>query len=98
MKITILCENECGCSGALKCHAEWGLSLYIESAAGKILFDLDHTGIYTYNVAHLEIDFQKENPAYLFPMHCVGFPAMSHFHQKMGVTKKGSGDTIEIAD
>ncbi len=42
--------------------------------------------------------FESENPTYLFPMHCTGFYALSAFHQRMGITKMGTGDQIEIEE
>ncbi len=40
--------------------------------------------------------FQKENPKYLYPMHCVDFPTLAKMHTIFGCEKLCAGDTIEL--
>lgn len=40
--------------------------------------------------------FKKENPKYLYPMHCVDFPTLSRFYSEFKITKKSSGDVISF--
>jgi metal-dependent hydrolase (beta-lactamase superfamily II) len=40
--------------------------------------------------------FKKENPQYIYPMHCVDFPVLSKFHAIFGVRKLGAGDILEF--
>ena len=40
--------------------------------------------------------FQKENPKYLYPMHCVDFPTLAKLHNFFECQKYSTGDVIEI--
>ncbi len=53
MKITVLCENYVKNKGLT---AEYGLSLYIESAGKKILFDMGQSDVFLKNAEKLGVD------------------------------------------
>jgi 7,8-dihydropterin-6-yl-methyl-4-(beta-D-ribofuranosyl)aminobenzene 5'-phosphate synthase len=40
--------------------------------------------------------FQKEKPAFLYPMHCVDHAAMAAFYDTFKVKKYGAGDVFEV--
>lgn len=42
--------------------------------------------------------FQKENPEFLYPMHCVDFPTLAKFHSVFGIEKLSTGDKVEFDD
>ena len=69
MKITVLCEDTSNCS--LK--SEHGLSLYIESEQGKILFDMGQSDLFFENAEKLGIDLRQ-----------VDFAVISHGHYDHG--------------
>jgi len=69
MKITLLCENVTGQSGAKVCLAEWGFSAYIQVNGINLLFDTGHTDVYKKNAENLNIDLNNTN-----------FIILSHHH------------------
>lgn len=40
--------------------------------------------------------FKKENPKFIYPMHCVDFSVMARFFGELGVEKLSVGDIIEL--
>lgn len=62
MKITALAENT---SGQPDIGCEHGLSLYIETASHKILFDMGQTGLFAENAARLGVDLSAVDLAVL---------------------------------
>lgn len=72
MTITTLIENTKQ-ADAMDLHAEHGLSLLIECAAGKILFDTGASGKFADNAAKLHIDLQN-----------VDLAVISHGHSDHG--------------
>ncbi len=66
MKITALLENT---TTRLDLSAEHGLSLYIETAGHKILFDMGQTDLFSRNAAVLDIDLAAVDIAVLSPGH-----------------------------
>ena len=62
MKVTMLVEN---CISNDKLMAEHGLSLYIETAHHKILFDMGQTGVFAENAQTLGIDLAEVDIAVL---------------------------------
>ncbi len=40
--------------------------------------------------------FKKEQPEYLYPMHCVDFPTLTKFRNIFGIDKMSTGDMIRI--
>lgn len=70
MKITVLSENTSSCPDI---GAEHGLSLYIETAEKKILFDAGQTDLFAKNAEKLGIDLSK-----------VDFAVLSHGHYDHG--------------
>ncbi len=69
MKITILCENVAGHSGAKVCLAEWGFSAYIQVKGVNLLFDTGHTDVYKKNAENLNIELEETD-----------FIILSHHH------------------
>lgn len=41
--------------------------------------------------------FKKENPKFIYPMHCVDFSVMARFSEELGVEKLSVGDVVEMA-
>ena len=79
MKLVTLVENT-ACKSDLGC--EHGLSLYIETGAHKILFDMGQTGLFAENAAKLGIDLKT-----------VDFAVLSHGHYDHG---GGAAQFLEI--
>ncbi len=59
MKITLLCENQTGYTGAKFCISEWGFSAYIQHNGFNTLFDTGHTDVYLQNAEKLGIDLKS---------------------------------------
>jgi len=38
--------------------------------------------------------FKSEKPEFMYPMHCVDFPALAAFYKEFGIFKAGTGDRI----
>ena len=70
MKITVLIENR---TGDESLAAEHGLSLYIETSRGRILFDAGQSGAFADNADRLGIDLEKAD-----------FAVLSHGHYDHG--------------
>lgn len=62
MKITVLLENT---TARPNLSAEHGLSLYIETAGHKILFDMGQTDLFSHNASVLDIDLAAVDIAIL---------------------------------
>jgi 7,8-dihydropterin-6-yl-methyl-4-(beta-D-ribofuranosyl)aminobenzene 5'-phosphate synthase len=62
MRITVLCEDTCARVGLC---AEHGLSLYIETATHKILFDMGQSDLFARNARSLGIDLSEVDVAVL---------------------------------
>ncbi len=69
IKISILCENQVGHSGAKTCRGEWGLSILAQYNGYSVLLDTGHTNIYWENAMAMDIDLQDVD--------CI---ALSHAH------------------
>lgn len=40
--------------------------------------------------------FKTDTPEHLYPMHCVDFPTLARFRSEFNITKKSTGDVIEL--
>jgi len=58
MKVSVLTENTVYKRGFL---GEHGLSLFIETAEEKYLFDTGQSGVFLHNAEKLKIDLEKLN-------------------------------------
>jgi 7,8-dihydropterin-6-yl-methyl-4-(beta-D-ribofuranosyl)aminobenzene 5'-phosphate synthase len=67
MKVTVLVENTIDKSSSKSVASEHGLSLYIEFAGKKILFDVGHSNLLIKNAIKLGIDLAKVD--YVFISH-----------------------------
>lgn len=70
MKIKVLSENT---AGREDCPTEHGLSLYIETATKKILFDMGASSLFAENARRLAVDLAK-----------IDFAVVSHGHDDHG--------------
>lgn len=79
MKITVLAENY---SINEQIGAQHGLSLYIETATSKLLFDMGQDGLFSENARKLGVDISRVN-----------FAVISHGHYDHG---GGLGEFLQI--
>jgi len=85
-----------GCSHAGVCNiAEYAKKVMGQNLYGVIggfhLFEDDPVAIEV-SITY----FKHEKPAFLFPMHCVDYAAMSEFYNNFKVRKYGAGDIFEV--
>jgi 7,8-dihydropterin-6-yl-methyl-4-(beta-D-ribofuranosyl)aminobenzene 5'-phosphate synthase len=85
-----------GCSHAGVCNiSEYAKKVTGQNIYGVIggfhLFEDDPKAI-AGSIAY----FKREEPAFLYPMHCVDHAAMSAFYESFKVKKYGAGDTFEM--
>lgn len=82
MKATVLVDNIEGSVGSEKLNSEWGLSLYIEYDAQKILLDSGSDGLFAVNAEKLGIDLGKVDCAVLSHAHYDHADGMPSFFEK----------------
>ncbi len=85
-----------GCSHAGICN----ICEYAKEVTGQKLYAVIG-GFHLFEDEPLAVEgtikyFEKENPKYLLPMHCVDFPVLAEMQQKFGFYKYSAGDVIEL--
>ena len=85
-----------GCSHSGICNISSYSKLVTESSLYAVLGGFHLIGKNLRAVNHTIAFFKKEQPKYLFPMHCVDFPVLAKFYNEFRSKKYGVGDTIYI--
>ena len=79
MKIWVLLENTTGCENL---SAEHGLSMYLETGARRVLFDMGQSAAFADNADKLGVDLEKVDTAILSHGHCDHSGGMGVFLQR----------------